>query len=413
MNSLLLYRGGGFLLLCVDICLACGSLDIMVEHPLFEGGMCQLCKHVNFPPAKEVRFPATPDSAATDPDSISCFYTQKVFICSIYSSFSALCSNTFMECAYQYDDDGYQAYCSVCYGGGEVLMCGNNNCCRCFCVECVEILVSPGAVKSAIAEEPWGCYMCRPKSSHGLLRRRDDWASKLQHLFSNTQSQQYPLPKIFPPVPASERKPIRVLSLFDGIGTGLLVLKELGVKMDRYVASEICEDSIMVGTVRHEGTITYVGDIRNLTRKNIQEWGPFDLVIGGSPCNDLSIVNPARKGLYEGTGRLFFEFYRLLHESKPKEGEDRPFFWLFENVAAMGVNDKRDISRFLECDPVMIDAKEVSAAHRARYFWGNLPGMNSSLDTRPLMTMGVDSMELQDCLEHGRTAKLECALGEL
>ena len=30
----------------------------------------------------------------------------------------------------------------------------------------------------------------------------------------------------------------------------------------------------------------------------IEEWGPFDLVIGGSPCNDLSNVNPARKGLY-------------------------------------------------------------------------------------------------------------------
>lgn len=30
----------------------------------------------------------------------------------------------------------------------------------------------------------------------------------------------------------------------------------------------------------------------------------------------------------------------------------------------------------LQCNPVMIDAKEVSAAHRARYFWGNLPGMN-------------------------------------
>lgn len=105
----------------------------------------------------------------------------------------------------------------------------------------------------------------------------------------------------------------------------------------------------------------------------------------------------------EGTGRLFFEFYRLLSEAKPKDGEDRPFFWMFENVVAMGVNDKRDISRFLEvsfrplplppgpspslqappltslyfqCNPVMIDAIEVSAAHRARYFWGNLPGMN-------------------------------------
>lgn len=50
----------------------------------------------------------------------------------------------------------------------------------------------------------------------------------------------------------------------------------------------------------------------------------------------------------EGTGRLFFEFYRLLHEARPKEGEERPFFWLFENVVAMGVSDKRDISRFLE-----------------------------------------------------------------
>ena len=50
----------------------------------------------------------------------------------------------------------------------------------------------------------------------------------------------------------------------------------------------------------------------------------------------------------EGTGRLFFEFYRLLHDARPKEGDDRPFFWLFENVVAMGVSDKRDISRFLE-----------------------------------------------------------------
>lgn len=54
------------------------------------------------------------------------------------------------------------------------------------------------------------------------------------------------------------------------------------------------------------------------------------------------------RGCPEGTGRLFFEFYRLLSEAKPKEGEDRPFFWMFENVVAMGVNDKRDISRFLE-----------------------------------------------------------------
>ncbi|XP_023286527.1 DNA (cytosine-5)-methyltransferase 3A-like isoform X3 [Seriola lalandi dorsalis] len=342
-----------------DICISCGSLNVSREHPLFAGGMCQSCK------------------------------------------------NCFLECAYQYDDDGYQSYCTICCGGREVLMCGNNNCCRCFCVECVDLLVGQGAAHAAIKEDPWNCYMCGQKGVFGLLERRTDWPSRLQHFFANNHDQDFDAPKLYPPVMVEKRKPIRVLSLFDGIATGLLVLKELGIQVDRYIASEVCEDSITVGIVRHQGRIMYVGDVRNVTRKHIHEWGPFDLVIGGSPCNDLSIVNPARKGLYEGTGRLFFEFYRLLHEARPKEGDDRPFFWLFENVVAMGVSDKRDISRFLECNPVMIDAKEVSAAHRARYFWGNLPGMNRLVGEWPLTAMCTDRLDLQGCLEHGRTAKFD------
>ncbi|XP_060794035.1 DNA (cytosine-5)-methyltransferase 3B isoform X2 [Neoarius graeffei] len=315
-----------------EFCLSCGKTRAATFHPLFEGGLCQTCKDV------------------------------------------------YLEISYMYDDDGYQSYCTVCCGGREVLLCGNANCCRCFCVDCLDLLVGPGASNSARDLDPWLCYMCQPLQQYGVLKRRHDWSLKLQEFFVNDNGQEFESPKIFPAVPAEQRRPIRVLSLFDGIATGYLVLKDLGFKIDAYIASEVCEDSISVGVVRHEGKIQYVNDVRNITRKNVSdniaEWGPFDLVIGGSPCNDLSIVNPARKGLYEGTGRLFFEFYRLLSEAKPKEGEDRPFFWMFENVVAMGVNDKRDISRFLECNPVMIDAIEVSAAHRARYFWGNLPGMN-------------------------------------
>lgn len=33
---------------------------------------------------------------------------------------------------------------------------------------------------------------------------------------------------------------------------------------------------------------------------------------------------------------------------RPKEDDDRPFFWLFENVVAMSAHDKADICRFLE-----------------------------------------------------------------
>ncbi|XP_055578730.1 DNA (cytosine-5)-methyltransferase 3B isoform X3 [Falco biarmicus] len=343
-----------------DSCLSCGRRNPATFHPLFEGGLCQTCR------------------------------------------------DRFLELFYMYDEDGYQSYCTVCCEGKELLLCSNASCCRCFCVECLEVLVGRGTSAKAKEQEPWNCYMCQPQRSYGVLQRRQDWNTRLQDFFTSDKGQEYAAPKIYPTVPPANRRPIRVLSLFDGIATGharvapssfcaderdwetkessatsdlcplagYLVLKDLGIQVEKYIASEICEDPIAVGTMRHEGNITYVHNVRNITKRNIEEWGPFDLVIGGSPCNDLSLVNPARKGLYEGTGRLFFEFYHLLNYARPKAGEERPFFWMFENVVAMRVNDKRDISRFLECNPVMIDAIKISAAHRARYFWGNLPGMN-------------------------------------
>ncbi|XP_045430313.1 DNA (cytosine-5)-methyltransferase 3B isoform X5 [Pipistrellus kuhlii] len=311
-----------------DSCLSCGRKNPVSFHPLFEGGLCQTCR------------------------------------------------DRFLELFYMYDDDGYQSYCTVCCEGRELLLCSNTSCCRCFCVECLDLLVGSGTAADAKLQEPWSCYMCLPQRCHGVLQRRKDWNVRLQSFFTSDPDLEYEAPKLYPAIPAARRRPIRVLSLFDGIATGYLVLKELGIKVEKYVASEVCEESIAVGTVKHEGNIKYVNDVRNITKKNVEEWGPFDLVIGGSPCNDLSNVNPARKGLYEGTGRLFFEFYHLLNYARPKEGDDRPFFWMFENVVAMKVGDKRDICRFLECNPVMIDAIKVSAAHRARYFWGNLPGMN-------------------------------------
>ena len=47
------------------------------------------------------------------------------------------------------------------------------------------------------------------------------------------------------------------------------MLKDLGVKMDRYVAAEICEDSIAVGMIKHKGKIEYVNDVRTITRKHV------------------------------------------------------------------------------------------------------------------------------------------------
>uniref|UniRef100_A0A8C4SHJ0 DNA (cytosine-5-)-methyltransferase n=1 Tax=Erpetoichthys calabaricus TaxID=27687 RepID=A0A8C4SHJ0_ERPCA len=335
-----------------DFCLSCGSPETETFHPLFEGGLCLRCK------------------------------------------------DNFTETVYRYDEDGYQSYCTICCAGLEVILCGNSSCCRCFCIDCLDTLVGAGTFEKLKNVDPWSCYICIPSARYGVLKQRPNWSVKVQEFFANNSGMEFEPHRLYPAVPADKRRPIRVLSLFDGIATGYLVLKDLGLKIDKYYASEICEDSIAVGLVKHEGKIQYVDDVRSITKKHIAEWGPFDLLIGGSPCNDLSIVNPARKGLYEGTGRLFFEYYRLLNLLKPKDDDNRPFFWMFENVVAMGVNDKRDISRFLECHPVLIDAVKVSPAHRARYFWGNIPGMD-----RPISASSNDKLELQECLEHGRMAK--------
>lgn len=118
-------------------------------------------------------------------------------------------------------------------------------------------------------------------------------------------------PKIYPAVPAEQRRPIRVLSLFDGIATGkaalrcvcvcvrdvltppvsmipgYLVLRDLGFKVDLYVASEVCEDSISVGVVRHEGKIKYVHDVRDITKKNVSFLKLFIYVL--LCCNETNL----------------------------------------------------------------------------------------------------------------------------
>ncbi|XP_048097329.1 uncharacterized protein LOC125293455 isoform X1 [Alosa alosa] len=335
-----------------DFCLSCGTAQISIFHPLFEGSLCLKCK------------------------------------------------DNFTETLYRYDEDGYQSYCTVCCAGMEVVLCGNHNCCRSYCVDCLNILVGVGTFDRLKEVDPWICYLCEPSSAGGALKPREDWSIRVQEFFANDSGLAFEPHRVYPSVQASQRRPIRVLSLFDGIATGYLVLKELGFKVDTYVASEIDDESISISMVNHNAKIVHKEDVRSITKEQIEKWGPFDLLIGGSPCNDLSIVNPARKGLYEGTGRLFFEFYRVLNFLRPKEDDPKPFFWLFENVSFMAHRDKTDICRYLECNPVLIDAVRVSPAHRARCFWGNLPGMN-----RPIIATQNDKLTLQECLEIGRTAK--------
>ncbi|KFM59276.1 DNA (cytosine-5)-methyltransferase 3B, partial [Stegodyphus mimosarum] len=89
-----------------------------------------------------------------------------------------------------------------------------------------------------------------------------------------------------------KKRPLKVLSLFDGISTGKLALDSLGIGISKYYASEIDEEAIAISKLNHKDNIIHLGDVKNLCEEKLKCMCPIDLVIGGSPCNDLSLVNP-------------------------------------------------------------------------------------------------------------------------
>lgn len=169
---------------------------------------------------------------------------------------------------------------------------------------------------------------------------------------------------------------MKVLSLFDGISVAQQALKELGVKNLKYFASEIDNYALKITAKNHPGTIQ-LGDVKKIIGRNGYLFRntignnevKIDLLIGGSPCQDLSVAKRDREGLSGGRSGLFWEYVRILKEVKPK-------YFILENVNSMPIEARVAITMELfNIPPVMIDASLVSAQNRKRLFWiGKLVG---------------------------------------
>jgi len=184
-------------------------------------------------------------------------------------------------------------------------------------------------------------------------------------------------------------KYLKILSLFDGISACQVALKNLGIEYD-YFASEIDKYAIQVTQKNFPNTIQ-LGDVKDIYTDytngtwQILRWGEsgdmkytssmppshkvseFDLLCGGSPCQDLSIAKKDRKGLDGERSGLFFEYVRILNEVKPK-------FFILENVASMSKEAKQEITSHLYgIEPIIINSSLLTAQQRKRvYFVGVL-----------------------------------------
>lgn len=85
---------------------------------------------------------------------------------------------------------------------------------------------------------------------------------------------------------------MKILSLFDGIACGRLAFERAGIPVEKYYASEIDKYAIKVTQMNYPDTIQ-VGDVNKL---NYLELLDVDIVIGGSPCQDLSIAKQMGTG---------------------------------------------------------------------------------------------------------------------
>ena len=81
-----------------------------------------------------------------------------------------------------------------------------------------------------------------------------------------------------------QKKGLRVLSLFDGMSCGQIALRDLGIPIEAYYASEIDKFAIQQTQLNFPGTVQ-LGDVRNIdVDKLCDEVGEFDLLLAGSPC---------------------------------------------------------------------------------------------------------------------------------
>lgn len=160
---------------------------------------------------------------------------------------------------------------------------------------------------------------------------------------------------------------MKVLSLFDGISCAKVALKRAGLKVEKYYSSEIDPYTMQIANKNHKDIIQ-LGDVNKLKVKE-----KIDLLIGGSPCQDLSIAKANRKGLRGDRSGLFWEYVRILKEVKPK-------YFILENVASMSAIDRNIISKTLGVEPILINAALVSAQNRKRLFWTNIPNVTLPKD---------------------------------
>ena len=154
-------------------------------------------------------------------------------------------------------------------------------------------------------------------------------------------------------------KKLKSLDLFSGIGGISLALSEYCKTVAYCEIDPYCQGVLLSRMASgHIDNAPIWDDVKTLNGKELEAIG---IIVGGFPCQDISIAGNG-KGLDGERSGLFFEIVRVAKEIKPK-------FLFLENVPAIttrgGLQVVREITALgYDCRWCVISAASVGALHR-------------------------------------------------
>jgi len=164
-------------------------------------------------------------------------------------------------------------------------------------------------------------------------------------------------------------KEFNILSLFDGMSGGRIALERAGIPITTYYTSEIDKYALEIAKKNYPDNVE-LGDIVNLNSNNLPR---IDLLIGGSPCQDLSGLKLGL-GLEGPKSKLLLEFIRIKEELSPK-------YFLLENVVPRKKEWKETIDELMGVEGYLINSDLFVQQNRPRIYWTNIP--INKLPSRP------------------------------
>ena len=137
----------------------------------------------------------------------------------------------------------------------------------------------------------------------------------------------------------SEAQPIKILSLFSGCGGLDLGFEEVG-NYETVWANDINEWAVKTFR-RHFGNVISDENIEKIEPNTDKHIPKCDLIIGGFPCQDFSIIWK-QPGLNGDRGNLYKNFLRFIDAKRPKA-------FVAENVKGLlTANDGKAIKQIIE-----------------------------------------------------------------